>query len=767
MDDEQLLSSIEKLAPLYAKADPDAVLPLDDTLSHLLQRSAEEEGRLALGRCMAVERLASLMPDLSQHCPDLRLASGTNDPLADRSFSSVDAAALQPLLLLLRIFRNLLVGKSANQDQFRLCGAHDVISVVADRLILGAVQRLTSPTSSIAGTPGSTSASPAPTGIEQTTGGTSEAGTSAGFNRPSGSPAVKAVGTSAPAVVPSPQSGGSSSPLQKTESSNATSASPPAVPAQGSPISPIPLFPSSSSGSTKSGKSSLFYRRSLSNSKKAPAALSTSSPSSSALSSPSMLPTSPFPTLSSASSIDPSSVPSAPLTPGMVQLPEVLAVPADVEEVMRAVLQVLGNFATSDPSNVTGVWDRCFPGALRRFAAVHSSAVHGPLVRLLHACCFRPGSKQAEELCLGSQGASLLHVLLRAAAELVPHCSSDKVLTDAEAEHWEWLEILLSSVCYPYVPQLFPLIGHRRARPVMTPGKPLLTPGREGTPAAAGSSQLPFSPGGFCLEQATLLAILTANVVCESGKLDIPGIPGGPPPSDTATSSTGTAKDKGANSGITSPSPETSSFLLVTAQDAARSLAASWQQVSGLGGSLPTGTPAIDILGYTLALLRAALLSGPSESSSVATATFAVDLLQGLPPPIAPPSSTPSATTTASKYPPSEPYKGYRKDVVALLACGCFRSPAAQNAVREKGGIPTVLQQCVAVDGAPFLREWGLFAVRNLLEGNEANQEAVREMELQGAADVPQLRSLGYKVEMSGEGGRPKLVNVGAEEEKQ
>jgi ataxin-10 len=50
--------------------------------------------------------------------------------------------------------------------------------------------------------------------------------------------------------------------------------------------------------------------------------------------------------------------------------------------------------------------------------------------------------------------------------------------------------------------------------------------------------------------------------------------------------------------------------------------------------------------------------------------------------------------------------------------------------------------------------------VRNLLEWNTENQQAVAELELQGSVDVPELAGLGLRVEVDPNTHRAKLVNV-------
>jgi Spinocerebellar ataxia type 10 protein domain len=61
-------------------------------------------------------------------------------------------------------------------------------------------------------------------------------------------------------------------------------------------------------------------------------------------------------------------------------------------------------------------------------------------------------------------------------------------------------------------------------------------------------------------------------------------------------------------------------------------------------------------------------------------------------------------------------------DLVKVIANACYNCFAAQEAVREHDGIPLVLCHCNIDHTSPFLREWGIMAVRNICAGNTANQ---------------------------------------------
>ncbi|GBG62663.1 hypothetical protein CBR_g31682 [Chara braunii] len=116
------------------------------------------------------------------------------------------------------------------------------------------------------------------------------------------------------------------------------------------------------------------------------------------------------------------------------------------------------------------------------------------------------------------------------------------------------------------------------------------------------------------------------------------------------------------------------------------------------------------------------------------------------------------------RYPHKDPFRGYRRDLVAIIGNLCFRRKYNQDLVRQNGGLLTMLQQCVTDDDNPFLREWGFWAMRNLIEGNEENRKELEGLEVQGAVQTPELASLGLKVEVNEQTRRPKLVNIGAGE---
>lgn len=192
--------------------------------------------------------------------------------------------------------------------------------------------------------------------------------------------------------------------------------------------------------------------------------------------------------------------------------------------------------------------------------------------------------------------------------------------------------------------------------------------------------------------------------------------------------------------------------------------------------SLPTSSSAINVLGYSLSILRdICAREDPAGSSSVNCADLVdslqshgliemfLSLLRDLEPPAIIRKAMRQGENqegTSAKSAKTCPYIGFRRDLVAVIGNCAYRRKHIQDEIRERDGILLLLQQCVADEDNPFSREWSIWCVRNLLEGNAENQKVVADLELQGSINVPELTDLGLKVEVDKNTRRAKLVNV-------
>ena len=61
-------------------------------------------------------------------------------------------------------------------------------------------------------------------------------------------------------------------------------------------------------------------------------------------------------------------------------------------------------------------------------------------------------------------------------------------------------------------------------------------------------------------------------------------------------------------------------------------------------------------------------------------------------------------------------------------------------------------------DENPLVREYGLWAVRNLCEGNEAIQDSINSLRACSPVDSPELQAKGLQIELDSKTGKPRLV---------
>ncbi|KAL8235767.1 hypothetical protein R6Q59_016848 [Mikania micrantha] len=182
---------------------------------------------------------------------------------------------------------------------------------------------------------------------------------------------------------------------------------------------------------------------------------------------------------------------------------------------------------------------------------------------------------------------------------------------------------------------------------------------------------------------------------------------------------------------------------------------------------LPTSSPDINVLGYSLCIFRdICAFEGNVDIIgsllSLGLIQLLLDFLNDLEPPAIIRKTLKNAENqdSATYLGKLCPYKGFRSDIVAIIGNCAYRRKLVQDEIRDKNGILLMLQQCVTDDENPFLREWGIWGVRNLLEGNLENQKVVSELEVQGSVDLPELTTLGLRVDVDQQTRRAKLVNT-------
>ncbi|CAA7406534.1 unnamed protein product [Spirodela intermedia] len=379
------------------------------------------------------------------------------------------------------------------------------------------------------------------------------------------------------------------------------------------------------------------------------------------------------------------------------------------EEVVRLGLQLLGNVAAAGERHRSTVWRQFFSDGFLDLARVRDAMACDALCMILYMCCCSSGPESRErfdELCGVGRGLPILKEVISTACSA--GCRGD------------WLRLLLSRVCFE------------------EPGLPLLF-SEFSSFSFVEICRLPENGNPpFTVEQAFLLGILSDFLSEQPGE--------------------GGHISRG--------------FVLAVLrvlEGASLSV-----DFSSRGPSpLPTGSPAVDALGYSLAILRDIAAADDSSSLpplveplvSSGICRHLLGLLRDLEPPSTVRRALHRRPSSEAASPPSSPskvcpYRGFRRDLVAVIGnCTCGRR-RVQDEIRQLDGILLLLQQCVVDEENPYLREWGMLAVSYLLEGNAENQRLVAELELQGSVDSPEVAELGLRVDLDKKTGRVKLVNV-------
>eukprot|EP00775_Hariotina_reticulata_P010456 gene10456-biopygen12366 len=96
----------------------------------------------------------------------------------------------------------------------------------------------------------------------------------------------------------------------------------------------------------------------------------------------------------------------------------------------------------------------------------------------------------------------------------------------------------------------------------------------------------------------------------------------------------------------------------------------------------------------------------------------------------------------------SQPYSGYRADLLAVLSNMLFENTAVQDQVLAAGGVEVLLSNCTLDASAPVAREWALWAVRNMCSSNEAVQKYIAEFQAVEAVPSPELAQMGKELQL-------------------
>lgn len=101
---------------------------------------------------------------------------------------------------------------------------------------------------------------------------------------------------------------------------------------------------------------------------------------------------------------------------------------------------------------------------------------------------------------------------------------------------------------------------------------------------------------------------------------------------------------------------------------------------------------------------------------------------------------------------------GLRASLIQLLANLAYKCREVQDELRNMGALPLILNGCRSDDNNPLVREWAIFAVRNICEDNDENQRYIADLKPQGVAENPDLDKMGLKAVLDESTGKLKYV---------
>ncbi|KAK6164039.1 hypothetical protein DH2020_000903 [Rehmannia glutinosa] len=370
--------------------------------------------------------------------------------------------------------------------------------------------------------------------------------------------------------------------------------------------------------------------------------------------------------------------------------------------ILPMVLQVLGNVSLAGEQHRLVIWRQFFPHRFLDIARVRSKETCDPLCMVIYTCSEDSNERSVE--LFADPGQDIVVEIIQTAG-----------LRE------DWVKLLLSKICLeePYFPSIFSKLSR--------------VVGTENSDGNA--SQI----NHFGAEKAFLLRILSEILNERVGYIVV------------------------------------SSDFSLCIFGILRSAVGTFEFSTRGKLPLPTGSTDIDVIGYTLSILRdisacdkkASNQDKKEDAVDILVAAglikFLIDLLRYLEPPTmirkAMIQSDAKNETTSQHYKYC-PYRGFRRDVVAVIGNCSYSKKHVQDEIREQDGILLLLQQCVTDEDNPFLREWGFWSMRNILERNIENQQLVADLELQKSVDTPEIAGLGLRVEVDPKTRCPKLVNA-------
>ncbi|KAG6544192.1 hypothetical protein Mapa_014392 [Marchantia paleacea] len=416
---------------------------------------------------------------------------------------------------------------------------------------------------------------------------------------------------------------------------------------------------------------------------------------------------------------------------------------------LRMLLQLLGNFSRGGDACEEAVWQEFYPNLFSELASLRSTQTSDVLCMVLYTCC-KNSRQRCWQLCQG-QGAVLMSLLLVSATENNPESQ--------DAAQINWFELLVRHICLEE--SLFPLLFTNLG----------ILPMRQELEFSKIHNEEYFCACQLWLKTCTFTSVQAGLLfaVLDSLTVDVEN-------ASTLKEDEKTGRSVGLNPYFSKD------FMLFSVKILERAafcvVGESDEDLVASVRPLHLGSPSVQIMGCSLHLWRILCTCESRSEQQVLLSQVLVQhglldlllkMLEALGPPEAPGKKSVAHNHERDRtlsgpgaVPCTMCYQGYRRDIVAVIANASHQNRLVQDHVREMGKLLLVLQQSTVEMDNPFLREWGLWAMRNLLEGNILNQKEISSLELKEAVNLPELHNMGLRVEIDPNTRQPRLVNTGS-----
>ncbi|KAL4436610.1 hypothetical protein ABPG75_003749 [Micractinium tetrahymenae] len=407
-----------------------------------------------------------------------------------------------------------------------------------------------------------------------------------------------------------------------------------------------------------------------------------------------------------------------------------------------ALAQALANLCTASGPAAAATWAALFPLRLSMLAHINAGPTQAATCLALLACC--RAVENAAAALAGRQGSQLMTALL---------CNHQRMLQ--QGEHNDTLGLLAAHLCFErdLLPRLWASLGASLDDGAATAGKlqptmaqaallGLLCDEAQDTPQAQGRAQQGSSgrqgaSTAFLVELAQSLAAASKATELSPGQQQVlqEALHLMRDICARDDSGRGLAGAGGSNGSIAeAPSP---------GADLVAEL-----QAAGAVPALLAMLKALEPIQNPQQQQRAATTDSMAACGSSSGASGAMQLAE----------LAPQLAAEAARFPSTPPYPGFRSDLLAALANAAHGRREVQAEVGRMGGVELVLAQCQLDRQSPLAREWALWAVRNLCEGNPEAQEAIRQLQLCTTVESEEMKRLGVKLELDEQTGKLRVT---------